>query len=347
MDGDIYGLHRVVGEAGVLPQQAKKLDPSLPLKDTELLIDVERLNIDSASFQQLKQQANGNPKRIAETVASIVRSRGKMHNPVTGSGGMLMGRVRQIGARHPAQRDLRVGDRIATLASLTLTPLVIEEVQAVHPAMDRVDVRGYAILFATGLYAKLPGDVSDEVALAALDVCGAPALVARHIAPGMTVAVLGTGKSGILCLAQARRSLEGRGKLVAADFSNAALAAPERLHLCDLAVVVDATQAVQVLQRVADATQGALCDVVINCTSMPGTEAATILSVRAGGTAIFFSMATQFTAAALLAEGMGKDITLLIGNGYVPGHAELTLSLLRSVPGLRALFEERFASRPA
>jgi L-erythro-3,5-diaminohexanoate dehydrogenase len=68
----------------------------------------------------------------------------------------------------------------------------------------------------------------------------------------------------------------------------------------------------------------------------------TLLLVRDGGTVIFFSMATSFTTAALGAEGVGKDATLLIGNGYVPGHADLALGLLRKNPLLRAHFEARF-----
>jgi len=56
---------------------------------------------------------------------------------------------------------------------------------------------------------------------------------------------------------------------------------------------------------------------------------------------IFFSMATSFSAAALGAEGMAADVTMLIGNGYVPGHAELALGLVRANPSVRALFERR------
>ncbi len=84
-------------------------------------------------------------------------------------------------------------------------------------------------------------------------------------------------------------------------------------------------------------------DLVVNCASVAGTEMASILAVKDGGTVIFFSMATSFTAAALGAEGVGKDATLLVGNGYVPGHAELTLDLLRRNAALRALFEARYA----
>lgn len=342
MERDLYGLGRVVNEPGVLPQRARKLDPSLPLRATELLVDVESLNIDAASFKQIKDQANGDSQKMIETIRSIVSERGKMQNPVTGSGGMLIGRVREIGAEHPARGTLAVGDRIATLVSLTLTPLVIDEVKAILPEIDRVDIRGTAILFATGLYAKLPKDLPDTLSLAALDVCGAPALVARHLKPGMTVAVLGAGKSGALCLAQARKSLQGRGKLLALDISPRALDALSGIELCDEAIAVDATNAVAVMNEVSRRTGGALCDLVVNCASVPNTEMATILSVKDGGTAIFFSMATHFTAAALGAEGVGKDVTMLIGNGYVPGHADLTLELLRAEPELRSLFEKRY-----
>lgn len=342
MSIDPYGLSRVIGEKGVLPQRARKLDPSLPCREAELLIDVESLNIDAASFKQIKEEVGAEPERIAARIQEIVRERGKMQNPVTGSGGMLIGRVREIGPKHPAHGTLKPGDRIATLVSLSLTPLVIEEVKAVHVDIDRVDIRGHAVLFASGIYARLPADLPDTLSLAALDVAGAPALIARHVRPGMTVAVLGAGKSGALCLAQAKRNLAGNGRLLALDISEKALAALHGIGLCDAALKVDATQAVDVMQAVSEATGGALCDLVVNCASVGNTEMASILSVKDGGTVIFFSMATSFTAAALGAEGVGKDVTMVVGNGYVPGHADLTLELLRSEPPLRQLFETRY-----
>ncbi|MBX5480665.1 MAG: L-erythro-3,5-diaminohexanoate dehydrogenase [Myxococcaceae bacterium] len=343
MELDRYGLGRVVGEKGVLPQRAQKLDPSLPLRPGELLIDVDALNIDAASFKQIKDATGGVPEKMIGLIREIVATRGKMQNPVTGSGGMLIGRVREVDARHPAHGVLRPGDRIATLVSLSLTPLVMDEVKAIHPDIDRVDITGHAILFATGLYAKLPADMPETLALAALDVCGAPALVARYVKPGMTVAVLGSGKSGALCLAQAKRNLGGNGKLLALDISEKALETLSGLGLCDEALRVDATNAVETMERVAQATGGALCDLVVNCASVPQTEMASILSVKDGGTVIFFSMATSFTAAALGAEGVGKDVQMIVGNGYVPGHADLTLDLLRAEPKLRRHFEERYA----
>ena len=325
---------------GVLPQRADRLDTDLPMGEDELSIDADALNIDSASFRQIAAEVGHDPARIAEAVLRIVGERGKMHNPVTGSGGMLIGRVREVGPRHPAAEDLAPGERIATLVSLTLTPLRIERILGVKPAIERIDLVGQAILFATGLWSRLPSDLPDELSLAALDVCGAPALVARHARRGARVLVLGAGKSGALVCAQAKETMGGTGEVVAADISERALAELEAIGVVDRTLQIDATRGIDALHK-AEST-GGLFDLVVNCANVPGTEMSSLLLVRDGGTVIYFSMATSFTAAALGAEGIGKDATLLIGNGYVPGHADLALGLLRKNAKLRAHFVARY-----
>ena len=333
--GDPYGLRRVVRPKGALPQQAEVLDPHLPLGPDELSIDVERLNVDAASFRQLAQEAGGDAQRISARVTAIVSARGKMHNPVTGSGGMLIGRVAEVGPAHPAASELKPGDRIATLVSLTLTPLALQEIERVHLRSERLDVRGRAILFATGIWARLPEDLPEAVALAVLDVCGAPAWVARLARPGERVLVLGAGKSGSLACAQARKN---GAHVTALDYRPEAPRMLVHEGLADAAIAVDATQPLEVYAR---AREAGLFDLVVNCASVPGTEMGSILAARDGGEVLFFSMATSFTAAALGAEGAGKDVRLTIGNGYARGHAELALELLRSTPALQRLFAAR------
>jgi L-erythro-3,5-diaminohexanoate dehydrogenase len=330
---DPYGLRRVVRPAGVLPQQAEVLDPLLPLGDDELLIDVEHLNIDAASFRQLSAAAGGDVARIASTVREIVKARGKMQNPVTGSGGMLIGRVAAVGPQHPAFQELRVGDRIATLVSLTLTPLVLDEIRAVHAHAERLDVRGRAVLFASGLWAPMPDDVPESLALAVLDVCGAPAWVARLASNGMRVLVLGSGKSGSLACAQARKN---GAHVTALDYRPEPAQRLVKDGLADAWLALDATKPLLMYE----ATRGQF-DLVINCASVPGTEMGSILAARDGGEVLFFSMATSFTAAALGAEGVGKDVRLTIGNGYARGHAKLALELVRETPALQKIFAAR------
>jgi L-erythro-3,5-diaminohexanoate dehydrogenase len=332
---DPYGLRRVVRPQGVLPQQAEVIDPRLPPGPDELLVDVERLNIDAASFRQLREECGGDPARIAARVREIVAARGKMQNPVTGSGGMLIGRVAWIGPEHPAQGELREGDRIATLVSLTLTPLVLEEIRAVQVKSERLDVRGSAVLFASGLWAPMPDDLPEALALAVLDVCGAPAWVARLALRGQRVLVLGAGKSGALACAQARRN---GAQVTALDFREEAARRLVEEGLAAEWLALDATRPLDVYAK----TRGQF-DLVVNCASVPGTEMASILSAREGGEVLFFSMVTSFTAAALGAEGVGKDVRLTIGNGYARGHARLALDLVRETPALQRIFAARVA----
>jgi L-erythro-3,5-diaminohexanoate dehydrogenase len=113
--GSPYGTHRVLEPLGVLPQPAWKIDNTMAIFDNEILIDVSALNIDAASFTQIKQQANNDEAKVAEIVKDIVAQRGKHHNPVTGSGGMLIGTVAAIGPALAGKIDLKVGDKIATL----------------------------------------------------------------------------------------------------------------------------------------------------------------------------------------------------------------------------------------
>lgn len=339
-----YGLHRVITPPGVLPQGAWQIDNALPLRANEILIDVRALNVDAASFTQIKQEADGDAARVGDIVRRIVGARGKLHNPVTGSGGMLIGTVREIGAALTGKTDLRPGDRIATLVSLSLTPLRIDAIRAIHLERDQIEIEGQAILFETGLYAKLPDDMPETLALAVFDVAGAPAQTVRLVAPGQTVVVIGGGgKSGTLCLYAARKQAGDAGCVIGLSPFAAECARMRELGWAHQALQVDATDAVAVMEAVAAATGGRMADVVINCVNIPGTEMGSILATRNGGRIYFFSMATSFTAAALGAEGVGKDVDMIIGNGYAHGHAELALGLLRESPALRALFERRYA----
>jgi L-erythro-3,5-diaminohexanoate dehydrogenase len=340
-----YGTHRVVEPKGCLPQAAKVLDNSLPIHPTEVLISVEVLNIDSASFTQMKQASGGDPDGIKEIIMKTVKERGKQHNPVTGSGGMLTGVVREIGSAYKGSLDAKVGDRIATLVSLSLTPLHLDEILRVHLEREQVEVRGYAILFESGIAVRIPDDFSRDAALAVLDVAGAPAQAFRLVKEGMDVGIIGAGKSGLLCAGVAKRVLKGTGKVYVVARRKESLRLFEELGYVDCGILADATEPVKVFEEVYKATNGKLLDVTMNTTNIPGTEMSTVLATKDGGIAYFFNMATSFTAAALGAEGIGKDVTLLIGNGYVPNHANISLDFVRSEPKLKDYFERKYGAK--
>ncbi len=349
MTGDPTGLHRVLAPAGVLPQAADRLDTNPQLAPDEVRVDVSRLNLDAASFRQLHEKHGGDGGAIRAEVLDIISTRGKMHNPVTGSGGMLTGKVAEVGPESPL--GLRVGDEVTTLVSLTLTPLVITDgLRGWDGRSEQVPCSGYAILFGRSIAAVLPSDLPTPLALAVMDVCGAPALTARvvkgyagrGIAPTVCV-VGGAGKSGSLSLAAAADA--GAGHTIAVVPSEAEVDLLADKRLAGVTVRADARDPVHLSREVGRA--GGPADVTVVCVDVPGCESGAILSTEQGGTIIFFSMATSFTAAALGAEGLASDVTMIIGNGYVPGHAEYALGLLRSHAGVRALFESRLKRETA
>ncbi len=213
---------------------------------------------------------------------------------------------------------------------------------------EQVPAAGHAILFARSIAAVLPEDIHPTLALAVLDVCGAPALTDRVVrqygsadpdpASAPSVAVLGgAGKSGSLSLVAARRAGARTVGIVPAG------AEAERLRaagIADTVALADARDPVALAEAVTEALGGP-ADVTVVCVDVPGCEHGAILATAPGGTVIFFSMATSFAAAALGAEGLAADVTMLIGNGYLPGHAEFALALIREEPSVRSLLLAR------
>ena len=350
------GLHRVLeptGDAITLPQAARRLDARPELWPDEVRIAVETLNLDAASYRQLAEKHTIDGRvdgaAVRAEVIDIVATRGKMQNPVTGSGGMLIGTVDEVGPE--STLGLAVGDRVATLVSLSLTPLALTDgLERWDGLSEQVPATGHAILFGRSIAATLPDDLDPHLALMVMDVCGAPALVERvvgeYVARGVapTVAVLGgAGKSGSLSLAAARAA--GAGRTIGVVPVESERAVLEQSGLADAVVLADARSPLGLAAAVESA--GGPADVTVVCVDVPGCEQPAILATAQGGTIIFFSMATNFAAAALGAEGLAADVRMLVGNGYVPGHADTALRLVREVPAVRALFEGRLAAETA
>lgn len=338
-----YGTHRVIEPRGVFPQPATKIDNTMEIYSNEILIDVRTLNIDSASFTQIKEEAKGDIEEISNIMLKIVEERGKLQNPVTRSGGMLIGVVEQIGAELEGKIDLSIGDKIATLVSLSLTPLRIDEIIEVRKDIDQVDIKGKAILFESGIYAKLPEDLPDNLSLAILDVAGAPAQVSKCASLGDIVVVVGAGKAGILCLYEANKRVKPNGMVVCIEHSKEQCEVVKKLGLADVIIQGNGKDPIEIYNKYKEAMGDSFADLTINTVNIPNTELATIIITKDRGTILFFSMATDFSKAALGAEGLGKDVKMLVGNGYIKDHAEIALNILRESEKIRKFYKNIYS----
>lgn len=325
------GADRVVEPAGVLPQPAARLDASGPVRPHELEVAVERLCLDSTSFRNIRERSGADPARMAARIEEIVAARGKMHNPETESGGVLLGTVAAAGERYDAPPPL--GERVVSLGSLTLTPLRLDAVTRVDPSSPQVEVEGTAYLAGRAAWAPLPADLTPEAAIELYDVCSAASQVRELTAPGDSVCVLGAGHAGKLALAAARdASPEGTHAVV--DVDAAAVERALALGVCDRGVVADLRDPLGALEavRAAGVPPADLTVVVVNAT---GCESTALLLSADGGTVLFFSMATSFSAAALAADGVATSLRMVIGGGYAPDRGAYALELVRASEPLR------------
>jgi len=171
-------------------------------------------------------------------------------------------------------------------------------------------------------------------------VAGAPAQTDKLVKNGDTVAIIGAaGKSGVLCCYQAKKKVGATGKVIGIVPFEEQVEYLKDLNVTDEISVADATKAVDVYEKVMELNKEQV-DVTINVVNVPNCEMSAILITKDTGVVYFFSMATSFTKAALGAEGVGSDVTMIVGNGYTKNHAELTLNLIRESSKIRKLFED-------
>ncbi|MGZ8666354.1 MAG: hypothetical protein ACXWZM_04515 [Solirubrobacterales bacterium] len=336
------GADRVISPNGSLPQRAQRLDASAPVRPYELELAVERLNLDSTSHRNIRESCGGEPERMAARIIEIVAARGKMHNPETDSGGVLVGAATEAGERFSSPPQ--PGTRLVTLASLTLIPLRLEAVTGLDPDSPQVEVTGTAYIFDSILWAPVPGDLPLRTALEVLDV-GSAANQTRDLTPaGGTVCILGAGHAGKLAMAAARDA--GAGEIVAVDVSPTAVDSVHSLGLCDIAVTADLRNPLAAAEalREAGASDPDLTVVVVNVTDCEPTA---VLITAEGGTVLFFSMATSFSAASLAGDGIGTEVRMLIGSGYMPDRGAYALDLLRGSEALQQAFDQEAGSTGA
>lgn len=332
-----YGTHRTIEPKNILPQPAWKIDNYMEIYDNEMLVDVHTLNINSASFAQICTECQRDTEKITQKILRIVEMRGKLHNPVTGTGGMFAGRVKRIGCLYP-KHDLRAGDEIASLVSLSLTPLKIKKIKEINKNCGQIDMEGEAILFESSPLIRIPHDLSFKQVMAVLDEAGAPIQTWNLTKPKDTVLILGAiGKIGLLCAFAARDKIGKSGRIIGTVRNKRSEAMLKKTGIFDEVICIDALKPVEAAKILAK--NKVLADVTINGINIPGTETLSVLATKDGGKLYFASLASNYNIASLTAEGIGKDINILVYKGYTKKHGEFAIHLLRKHAMLRELLE--------
>lgn len=337
---DKFGINRTIEPKGSLPQPAWKLDNTMELRSNEILIDVKIINLNLVNFNAILEETNFQEERMKSRIMDIIEERGKLHNPVTGTGGILYGRVLEMSEGYPNNYNIRVGDEIVSLGSMTLLPIKLDKIKAINFEIAQLEVEGKCILYANSPIIKKPKDLPLELVVSALDEAGAPSRTYQIVKENQNILIIGAnGKIGLLCAYAAKDRLHGTGRLVGIVKSEKSKEQLEKYNIYDEVLQIDATYTSAFYDLESKDKNMGKYDIVINCVNSPNTEMGSLLSVKDKGIIYFASLSSDYKLTSLTAEGIGKEISIIPYTGFLEGHADYALSLVRKSKQLQELLE--------
>lgn len=335
-----FGMHRVIEPKMIHPQPAWKIDNNMEIYDNEVLLEVKIININSSSFRQICTEYNNDVNKIKETILKIVELRGKLHNPITNTGGILLGVVKKIGKNYDNKANIKEGDYVIPLVSLSLIPLKIDKIRSIDIASAQLHVEGQAILFSSNHLIKVEGDINPELLLILVDEAGSCLQSYLSSKENDNILIMGAnGKVGLLSAFAVREKIGNKGKLVGIVYTDSSKKALQKYDVFDEIYVCDTTnpeEAYKTIMRYGDK----LFDFTINCVHTFGTETFSILSTKDKGTIYFSNLTANYNSACLIAEGIGRDINIIPYRGYVEGHADFVIKLYKKHKDLRELIDK-------
>lgn len=335
---DKFGISRAIEPKASLPQPAWKIDNTMELRDDEILIDVKIININLMSFYEMIEETEFQEERFKRRIMDIIEERGKLHNPVTGTGGMFYGHVLKMGKSYPNNYNVEVGDEIVSLTSLSLTPIKLDKIISIDFENAQLEVEGQCILFANSPVVKKPNDLPLKLVVSTLDVAGAPCRTSRIIKENQDVVIIGAnGKIGLLCAYAAKDKLQGTGRLVGIVRSKKSKELLESYNIFDEVLQADAADVRGFYELKSKDYDIEKYDIVINCVNSPNTEMASLFLVKNKGILYFATQSCDYKLTSLTVEGIGKEIDIIYYTGFLEGHSDYTLDLVRKYKGLEDL----------
>lgn len=329
-----YGTSRVLEPKFVIPTSAWRLDNSRNVRPDELRVSADIIHLEGTSFKQICTEANNDPAEIRREIIDTTIRRGKLHNPVTDTGGVLYGTVEAIGDEYENKAGLKVGDKIIINASLTSFPMYLENIGDIDWVFNQVKAKGYAIVHSDIPVIKVSEDVPVRQMLFALDESGTLYKLSTLIEDKSRFLIVGNNLlSNILYGYVIRRALGDQceitcvlDKRTGIDVTGEGI---ERL----MPRVFDQIQILDILRPVECIRQlGESCfDLSVNCAEIPGAETINILATREGGTVLFANLINNLNIALYITESISKELEVLGAEGYTGNYAEFDLQLVSEI----------------
>jgi len=329
-----YGTNRVLEPKFVIPTSAWRLDNSRNVRPDELRVSADIIHLEGTSFKQICTEANNDPAEIRREIVDTVIRRGKLHNPVTDTGGVLYGTVEAMGDEYENRAGLKIGDKIIINASLTSFPMHLENIGEIDWVFNQVKAKGYAIVHSDIPVIKVSGEVPVRQMLFALDESGTLYKLSTLIEGKSRFLIVGNNLlSNILYGYVIRRELGEQceitcvlDKRTGIDVTGRGI---ERLmpRVFDQIQILDILRPVECIRQLGES----YFDLSVNCAEIPGAETINILATREKGTVLFANLINNLNIALYITESISKELVVLGAEGYTENYSSFDMEVIREI----------------
>ena len=330
-----YGIKRVLEPQHVLPTSAWRLDNSRNIYPDELRVSIKRIHLEGTGFKQICTEVNDNEKKIKQQIIDIVIRRGKLHNPVTDTGGLVMGVIEEIGSEYHNPQGLKVGDKIICNVSVASVPMYIEDITSLNKAFNQVEATGYAIVHDLIPLVKIPEDLPLDLMMFTFDQSGTLYRLHQLIGDSKKFLVVGNSMltnllygyvirreagpdAEIVCLFDKRTSMRMVGKgideLIEKVFNE--------VHFINI---------LRPMECMRQLNAESLFDFSINCAEIPGAETINILATKPEGTVLFANLINNLNIALYITESMSKPLCVRCAEGYLKEYDIFDMEIVREM----------------
>ncbi len=330
-----YGTKRVLEPQCVLPTSAWKLDNSRDIYPDEMRVSIKRIHLEGTSFKQICTETNNNEQKIRQKIIDITIRRGKLHNPVTDTGGLVCGTVEEIGVEYENPAGLKPGDTVICNASLASMPIYIENIGEIDSTFNQMETKGYVIAHDRIQVVKVDENAPTNLLLFALDQSGTLLRLDRLAEGKSRFLIVGNNMITNLLFGYAiRRKIGERGEIVCILDKKTGISLSgggidsllskvfNQIHFLDILKPVEALK---------ELNAGELFDLSVNCAEIPGAETINVLATRPQGTVLFANLINNLNIALYITESISKDLDIRSAEGFIADYDKFDMELVSEV----------------
>lgn len=319
-----FGSKRVIEPKHVLPTSAWRLDNSRTIFSDEMRISIEIIHLEGTNFKQIGTEADDNEEKIRQKIMDTVIRRGKLHNPVTNTGGLIYGVIDEIGTDFENPMGLKVGDAIICNGSTTSFPMHIESIVSIDKVYSQISATGYAIIHDKMSIIKVEPDMPVNLLMFALDESGTLFRLHKELTGQQKFLVLGNNiltnllyghvirrmvgpQAEIICAIDKRTGIKVRGK----GIDQLSMRVFDQVHYLDALKPLEALEILDAYDKF---------DLSVNCAEIPGAETINVLATKPGGTVLFANLINNLNIALYITESVSKHLNIIGAEGYLEGY---------------------------